>query len=78
MVIADGLPLKSCAELVEPGMRVEPANGLPVLPDVHQQPRVLADTPEIEVPVLIIGGGPAGMSAAIELGKLGLSLAAGG
>jgi sarcosine oxidase subunit alpha len=29
MVIANGLPLKSCAELVEPGMRVEPANGLP-------------------------------------------------
>jgi NADPH-dependent 2,4-dienoyl-CoA reductase/sulfur reductase-like enzyme/Fe-S-cluster-containing hydrogenase component 2/bacterioferritin-associated ferredoxin len=29
-------------------------------------------TPEIAIPVLIIGGGPAGMSAAIELGKLGI------
>ncbi|MBE0697147.1 MAG: FAD-dependent oxidoreductase, partial [Anaerolineaceae bacterium] len=70
MVIADGLPLKSCTELVAPGMQVEPANGLPVLPDVKDLP-VFAATPEIEVPVLIIGGGPAGMSAAIELGKLG-------
>src|SRR5512137_2198533 len=33
MVIADGLPLKSCAELVAPGMQVEPADGLPALPD---------------------------------------------
>lgn len=70
LVIANGLPLKSCAELVEPGMHVEPASGLPVLPDVSQQPE-FSPTREIEVPVLIIGGGPAGMSAAVELGKMG-------
>jgi thioredoxin reductase/Fe-S-cluster-containing hydrogenase component 2 len=70
MVIANGLPLKSCAELVEPGMRVEPANGLPALPGPAVQPE-FSPTPEIEIPVLIIGGGPAGLSAAIELGKLG-------
>ena len=39
MVIADGLPLKSCAELVTPGMRVEPADGLPALPNTHYRPR---------------------------------------
>jgi sarcosine oxidase subunit alpha len=70
MVIADGLPLKSCAELVEPGMHVEPAVGLPILPDVGGVTE-FSPTQEVEVPVLIIGGGPAGMSAAIELGKLG-------
>ena len=71
MVIANGLPLKSCAELVEAGMQVEPANGLPQLPDTEHVP---AESPvqEIQVPVLIIGGGPSGMSAAIELGKLGI------
>lgn len=69
MVVADGIPLKSCAELVTPGLHVEPANGLPALPQV--EPAVSASaTREIDVPVLIIGGGPAGMSAAIELGKL--------
>lgn len=71
MVIANGLPLKSCAELVEPGMRVEPANGLPQLPDVDHVPEA-GEIPEMDVPVLIIGGGPSGMSAAIELGKLGI------
>lgn len=71
MVIADGLPLKSCAELVAPGMRVEPADGLPALPEVESaaQQRPIR---EVEVPVLILGGGPSGMSAAVELGKLGV------
>lgn len=71
MVIADGLPLKSCTELVQPGMRVEPADGLPALPEVDRVPS-FDPTREIEAPVLIIGGGPAGLSAAIELGKLGI------
>ena len=70
MVIADGLPMKSCAELVRPGMVVEPANGLPQLPNTTELPGTAA-IEEIEVQVLIIGGGPAGMSAAVELGKLG-------
>jgi len=32
-VIADGLPLKSCMTLVQPGMAVEPVTALPKLPD---------------------------------------------
>jgi NADPH-dependent 2,4-dienoyl-CoA reductase/sulfur reductase-like enzyme/Fe-S-cluster-containing hydrogenase component 2/bacterioferritin-associated ferredoxin len=71
MVIADGLPLKSCAELAAPGMRVEPADGLPALPEVEHAPGY-HEIPEIATPVLILGGGPSGMSAAIELGKLGI------
>lgn len=73
MVIADQMPVKSCMELVREGARIEPANGLPVLPLVKDVPG-LGEIEEIEVPVLIIGGGPAGMSAAIELGKLGVSV----
>ncbi len=73
MVIVDGLPLKSCAELVQPGMRVEPADGLPQLPDVEDAPPAApAAARELQAPVLIIGGGPSGLSAAIELGKLGI------
>jgi NADPH-dependent 2,4-dienoyl-CoA reductase/sulfur reductase-like enzyme/ferredoxin len=71
MVIADGLPLKACAELVTPGMRVEPAGGLPSLPDAGGVPPEV-ETRTLDVPVLIVGGGPAGLSAAIELGRLGV------
>ena len=73
MVIANGRPVKSCMELVQPDMRVEKAIGLPVLPIVEQRP-VLTPIEELQVPVLIIGGGPAGLSAAIELGKLEAAL----
>lgn len=71
LVLADGKPVKSCMEMVHPGVRVEPADGLPELPPVSIAPP-MRDTREIAVPVLIIGGGPAGLSAAIELGKLGI------
>ncbi len=67
LVIADGRPLKACMTFVEAGMRVEPAEGLPKLPRVAAPP-TMKDIRRIEVPALVIGGGPAGMSAAIELG----------
>ncbi len=71
MVIVDGKPVKSCMEILMPGMSIEPADGLPNLPKVDTPPP-FHSIPEKEVKVLIIGGGPAGLSAAIELGKLGI------
>jgi len=70
-VVADGLPVKACMAPVRPGMRVEPLEGKPVLPQVHTVPEMHA-LEAVEVECLIIGGGPAGLSAAIELGKAGV------
>jgi len=75
LVLADGIPVKSCMELIRPGLRVEPVEGLPVLPGVNAAKdlsSLFKNIEEVRVPVLIIGGGPAGLSAAIELGKLGV------
>ena len=66
MVIANGLPVKACMTPVAPGMIVESMNDLPVLPEVSDVP-LMGDAEIIDVDVLIIGGGPAGMSAALEL-----------
>jgi sarcosine oxidase, subunit alpha len=72
-VIADGLPVKSCMVPVRAGMAVLPLEGKPVLPDVDGPvDGDLHDVSTIETECLIIGGGPAGLSAAIELGRAGV------
>jgi NADPH-dependent 2,4-dienoyl-CoA reductase/sulfur reductase-like enzyme/Fe-S-cluster-containing hydrogenase component 2 len=77
LVLVDGKPIKSCMTKVKPGISVMPVDGLPNISDLHEQD--LADwqanpSNAIPIPVLIIGGGPAGLSAAIELGKLGIDV----
>ena len=70
-VVADGLAVKSCMVVVNEGMRVEPLDGLPTLPDVAGTLRT-HPIETIDVECLIIGGGPAGLTAAIEMGKAGV------
>jgi sarcosine oxidase, subunit alpha len=70
-VVADGLPVKSCMVPVRPGMRVQPLDGKPALPEVGTGRSMRAIETE-DVECLIVGGGPAGLTAAIELGKAGV------
>ena len=73
MVIADGLAQKSCMTPLQANMKVQSLEDLPQLPVDDRIPQI--DTvPTKEVEVLIIGAGPAGLSAAIELGKLGVEV----
>ena len=71
MVFADGKPVKACIHPLRQGMRVEPVNGLPDLP-LKIEKIDFSTITEKHVPVLIIGGGPSGLSAAMELAKLGI------
>ncbi len=72
LVLADGRPVKACMTFVRPGMEVAPLEGLPQPPPPPER-LAFREIREIEVEVLVIGGGPAGMSAAMELGKLGVN-----
>jgi NADPH-dependent 2,4-dienoyl-CoA reductase/sulfur reductase-like enzyme/Fe-S-cluster-containing hydrogenase component 2/bacterioferritin-associated ferredoxin len=75
LVIVNGVPVKACMELVRPGDCVEPVEGLPEVPRLDASAAGAVKPRPVEtvhVPVLIIGGGPAGLSVGIELGKRGI------
>ncbi len=70
-VIANGIPIKSCMTKVLPNMIVKSAEGLPELPQDVPAPE-LKPLELLETDVLIIGGGPSGLAAAIQLGNAGI------
>ncbi len=72
MVLADGIPVKACITEVRRGMEVMPCEGFPSLPEDDSLP-FMHNIPTVETQALIIGGGPAGVSAALELAAYGVS-----
>ncbi len=69
LVLVDGIPKKACLTPVTQGMKVESMNGLPPLPP-DDRPVHLRDIQVENIEVLIVGAGPAGLAAAMELGAM--------
>ncbi len=72
-VVANGVAVKSCMVPVEENMVVTSCDRAPALPVVEERPE-FGETVTETVDVLVIGAGPAGLSAAIEFGKLGMKV----
>lgn len=67
-VIADGIPVKACMTRLSDGMEIRSCDGLPELPPLDGSVEV-SDINIINTEILVIGGGPAGLSATKIFGE---------
>ncbi|MFX0005126.1 MAG: FAD-dependent oxidoreductase [Promethearchaeota archaeon] len=72
-VMVNGIPVKACMTPLKEGMLIESCSGLPELPAIDE-PLAVGDSEIIETDVLVIGGGPAGLSATKILGENDVSV----
>ncbi|MHA1916354.1 MAG: FAD-dependent oxidoreductase [Promethearchaeota archaeon] len=67
-VIANGTPVKACMTPLREDMVIESCNGLPELP-AEDSPVTYKDPEVIDIEILVIGGGPAGLAATQRFGE---------
>ncbi|MEI6387679.1 MAG: FAD-dependent oxidoreductase [Spirochaetota bacterium] len=72
-LVIDGLPRKSCMTPLEAGMDVRTLVGHPKLP-LDAKPFAGVGKQALTCDILVVGGGPSGIAAAVELGKLGYAV----
>jgi len=72
-LIIDGVPLKSCITPLKEGMDVRTLVHLPNLPESDEK-FCNFELKEMKCDVLVVGGGPSGLTSAIELAKLGFEI----
>ncbi len=72
-VIVDGVVLKACITPLCAGMDVRTVRGLPELP-ADDKPSAAPCIETLTTEVLVIGGGPSGLSAAAELAERGFDV----
>ncbi|MDZ7822239.1 MAG: 2Fe-2S iron-sulfur cluster-binding protein [Candidatus Marinimicrobia bacterium] len=72
-VLIDGLPQKSCITPLKEGMDIRTLDGLPELPGGAEPIGETRDHKET-CDVLVIGGGPSGLTASLELAEAGFSV----
>ncbi|MCG8568569.1 MAG: FAD-dependent oxidoreductase [Spirochaetes bacterium] len=70
-ILANGKVVLACMVKIQPHMQLNPLKELPEL-DISAKEQEIHQIPDFSYEVLIIGAGPAGLSAAIELGKAGV------